>query len=306
MHLQKCHFRAFGGWSMGRFGRLGLIPALAALAFMPGLSAHAADIAVPGPNYYPAYLPPAIYDWTGVYFGGHAGGGILTDSVSQNGVSPGGFNLANSGNLRPAGVIGGAQLGANYEFAPWVVGVETSWADSGISGSTLIPCSACTPVDVTVGIGGGGSAIVSVPILQERFTSHALWFATATGRFGYAANDWLFYGKAGGAWMHVSYTEDLLSAAVPPPAGISPGSTVLSQVISTNRAGFTAGVGVEYGMTENLSGKIEFDFYDFGTQNYNFALTPVNVRSDTYALIFGLNYRFNWSSAVPVPVAAPH
>jgi len=28
-----------------------------------------------------------------------------------------------------------------------------------------------------------------------------------TGRFGYAANDWLFYGKAGGAWMSVRYTE---------------------------------------------------------------------------------------------------
>jgi len=26
-----------------------------------------------------------------------------------------------------------------------------------------------------------------------------------TGRFGYAANDWLFYGKAGGAWMSVFF-----------------------------------------------------------------------------------------------------
>jgi hypothetical protein len=34
-----------------------------------------------------------------------------------------------------------------------------------------------------------------------------LWFAAVTGRFGYAANDWLFYGKAGGAWMSVRYTE---------------------------------------------------------------------------------------------------
>jgi hypothetical protein len=46
--------------------------------------------------------------------------------LSQNGVSPGGFNLLSSGNLRPTGVIGGAQIGANYEFAPWVVGIEAS------------------------------------------------------------------------------------------------------------------------------------------------------------------------------------
>ena len=47
-------------------------------------------------------------------------------SVSQNGISPNGFNLAITGNVRPAGVIGGGQGGANYEFVPWVVGAEAS------------------------------------------------------------------------------------------------------------------------------------------------------------------------------------
>ena len=50
---------------------------------MPALAAHAADIAVPAPTYYPAYLPPAIYNWTGIYVGGHVGGGILTAKTSQ-------------------------------------------------------------------------------------------------------------------------------------------------------------------------------------------------------------------------------
>src|ERR1700739_647305 len=97
--------------------------------------ARAADVGVRSRSYYPP-LPPAIYDWTGIYLGGHVGGGILTDSVSQNGVSLGGFNLANTGNLRPAAVIGGAQVGANYEFAPWVVGVEGTWNESAIHGNT--------------------------------------------------------------------------------------------------------------------------------------------------------------------------
>ena len=264
---------------------------------MPALAAHAADIAVPAPTYYPAYLPPAIYNWSGIYFGGHVGGGILTDSVSQNATTATTLNLSGSGDLRPAGVLGGAQLGVNYEFAPWVVGAEVSWTDSGISGSTLIPCPGCV-------LGGTGGT----PISQERATSHALWFATATGRFGYAANDWLFYGKVGGAWMHVSYTQDYLTALATATATgfIGAGATAGTQTISADRAGFTAGVGVEYGLTENLSGKIEFDFYDFGSQNYNFVLTPVSIRSDMYALILGLNYRFNWTSAVPVPVGGPN
>lgn len=230
--------------------------------------AHAADMAVPGPSYYPKSFPPlAIYDWTGIYIGFHVGGGMLTDSVNQNDVSPNNFNLAGSGNLRPAGVIGGGQVGASYEFAPWVVGIEGSGTASGIQGSTLIACSAACS--------------------DERFTSEASWFAALTGRFGYAANDWLFYGKAGGAWMHVTYTEALLNAS---------GITVATQGVTANRTGFTVGAGIEFGLVENLSAKVEYDFYDFGTKNYNFAeITPVSVRSDVHALTVGLNYKFNWS-----------
>src|SRR5262249_27146140 len=96
---------------------------LAATAVAP---AQAADLPVPGPAYYPkSFPPPAIYDWTGIYIGGNVGGGILTDSVSQNGfsTSPLATTLVGSANLRPAGVGGGGQIGANYEFAPWVVGI---------------------------------------------------------------------------------------------------------------------------------------------------------------------------------------
>ena len=269
--------------------------ATGAIAFaLIGTPALAADIAVPTTSYYPKFPPPAIYDWTGIYVGGHIGGGMLVDSVSQNGFSPGGFNLAGTGNLRPAGVIGGAQVGANYEFAPWVVGLEGSWTDSRINGNTLIACSACSVIVP--------SATTPMSIPNERFTSQALWFAAVTGRFGYAANDWLFYGKAGGAWMSVRYTEDLLGGGLPATAlpgstsGIPPGTTVATQVITDNRTGFTVGAGIEFGLVENLSGKIEYDFYDFGSKDYNFnAITPVSVSSNLHTIIVGLNYKFNWS-----------
>jgi outer membrane immunogenic protein len=220
---------------------------------------------VPARSYYPP-LPPAVYDWTGIYLGGHIGGGLLTDSVSENiATAP---TLLSSGSLRPAGVIGGAQVGANYEFAPWVVGIEGSWTDSAINGNTLI-----------------GTTNPATP--QERFTSQAQWFAALTGRAGYAANDWLFYAKAGGAWMRVRYTEDLLTPG---------GATAMTQVFTDNRSGFTVGAGIEFGLVENLSGKVEYDFYDFGSKNYNFnTITPVSVKSDVHTLTVGLNYRFNWS-----------
>jgi outer membrane immunogenic protein len=253
-------------------------PLTAAIGFLAiGLAttavspAQAADLPVPGPAYYPkSFPPPAIYDWTGIYVGFNVGGGILTDSVSQNGVSTSAVaaSLLNSANLRPAGVIGGGEIGANFEFAPWVVGIEGSWDASGIQGNTLIGITTANPALPT----------------QERFTSNVLWLAAATGRLGYAANDWLFYAKAGGAWMHVTYTEDLLTPA-----------TIASQNISDNRSGFTVGGGIEFGLVENLTGKIEYDFYDFGSRNYNFGITPVSVSSNLHTLTVGLNYKFNWS-----------
>ena len=36
----------------------------------------------------------------------------------------------------------------------------------------------------------------------------------------------------------------------------------------------------EFGLVENLSAKVEYDFYDFGSKNYNLnfnAITPVSV-----------------------------
>jgi outer membrane immunogenic protein len=272
---------------MGRFYRGRLKPSSARLAasiafLATGLTtsallatAQAADMGVPVHSYYPPPPPPAIYDWTGIYVGGHIGGGMLVDSVSQNGLSPNGFNLASTGDLRPAGVIGGAQVGANYEFAPWVVGLEGSWTESAITGGTLISC-------------GSPCLFGATTIVSERFTSNAQWFAALTGRVGYAVNDWLFYGKAGGAWMRVAYTEDLLTT--------NGGVTAATQVFDDNRTGFTVGAGMEIGLVENISAKIEYDFYDFGGKNYNFNfITPVSVKSDLHTFIVGLNYKFNWS-----------
>jgi outer membrane immunogenic protein len=257
---------------MRRFGRgFVALPVVTALAVAATL-AQAADMAVP-PAYNPphAALPPAMYNWTGFYVGGHLGAGLLHDSVTQAGTSPSGTTLLTGASLAPVGLIGGAQAGANFEFAPVVIGGEVSWTSSAINGSAF----------ATAGGTGLGSS--------ERFTSNPLWIATATGRAGYAANDWLFYAKGGGAVMRVGYEEDLVTGGVAGP----------NQSIGANRKGFTVGGGIEYGLTESLSAKLEYDFYDFGSQTYNFNLTPVSINSNLQALTVGLNYRFNWSSGPP-------
>ena len=107
-------------------------------------------------------------------------------------------------------------------------------------------------------------------------------FGAVTGRIGYAFNTLLPYVKAGIGAMQAHYTQDTLL-----------GGTTGTQEIKDTRTGFTGGFGVEYGLTESFSAKLEYDLYDFGSKNYNFATTPVTIRSYLHVLEFGLNYRFN-------------
>jgi outer membrane immunogenic protein len=227
------------------------------------MPASAADMAVP-PSYRPpaAAMPPAIYDWTGIYVGGNVGVGLLSDSISPNSAA-GTVVISGNQTAHPFGLIGGGQLGANYQFDAWVVGIEGAWSASNLSG---------------YGINGAGPA----PITQERNTSNPLWLASAAGRIGYAANDWLLYAKGGGASLRAQYIQDSLAG----------GTTAGTAVLNINRSGFVAGGGVEYGLTENLSARLEYDFYDFGTKVLQFAATPLNNTSYLHTVTFGLNWRF--------------
>lgn len=246
--------------------------ALTLAATMVAATARAAELA-PAPA-LPSVYRPATYDWTGFYFGGHVGVGLLADTVSQataTSLTP----LSGSISLNPYAVVGGAQIGANYEMAPWVFGIEGTWSASDISGSGIVG--------------------TTIPATSVRITSEPKWLATATGRFGYADNDVLVYGKAGVAFTSVDYTQDVFR-----PHLVSNVVIVDShQILTDTRVGFTVGVGIEYGMTENFSVKAEYDFLDFGTRTYNFVQTPVSITSDVHVFTVGFNYRFDWGGSGP-------
>jgi outer membrane immunogenic protein len=232
-------------------------------------AAFGADLPVPpgAPSYY-APPPPAHYDWSGVYFGGQLGGGLINDTSTTTTATA--FQpLGATAGVRAFGIVGGPEAGINFEFAPIVLGVEATWTATNISASQY----AGAPFGV-----------------QEEFTSAPHWYATATGRFGVALNDLLFYAKGGGAWTSVDYTV----------AALVGGITAL-QTLTVTRSGWTAGAGIEYAFNDYLSAKLEYDLLDFGTQNYSFnnlavagGPFPVAIRSNIQLLTVGANYRFNW------------
>jgi len=250
---------------MKRLG-LGLLTSvLAAAAIVPFASAplaHAADLPVPAGPPPVSYYRPALYDWTGLYLGGNIGAGFMRDNATQWSGVPVTFPIVGSIPVNPNGALGGGQVGFNYEFAPWVVGIEGMWSGA-VSMSSTSNVSAPTTSTGTLGL-----------------TTNLFWLASVTGRVGYAHDDLLFYVKGGGAWESVKYLESIVGAAA-------------LQTITDTRSGFTVGAGIEYGLTENFSAKVEYDFYDFGTQNYNFNVaTPLSISSQVHQVLAGVNYRF--------------
>ena len=138
-------------------------------------SAAAADLP-PGPPPPPpvapiAYAPP-VFNWTGIYFGGHVGGGYAGSSWSDP------LMAAGSDSFSSWGFLGGAQVGGNIQFNRLVLGVEGdfSWTSIKNKGTDSV----------------GDALNTSVP-----------WTSTVTGRVGAAFDRLLLYGKGG-----VAFAED--------------------------------------------------------------------------------------------------
>lgn len=251
-----------------------LVTAAAAAAPM---AASAADMPVPAPAYVPSYQP-AIYNWTGIYFGGEGGVNALDDSFTDPTVT-GYLNPGTHTHVGYFGLIGGAQVGADYQFAPIVIGIEGTWLTTNLNASAIV------------------ASPVTAPAESERSTTYGRWYATATGRLGWAANDLLFYAKGGAAWARQDYSQDVLTS----------GEDTSSQSIAAMRTGFTVGGGLEYELTEHVSAVFEYDFLDFGTKTYNFSnlnyatTTPgvtakglaVSISDYIHELMVGINFRFN-------------
>ena len=97
------------------------------------------------------------------------------------------------------------------------------------------------------------------------------WFGTVRGRVGYALNNILFYGTGGLAFGELR------------------GETFgLSESHTT--AGWTAGVGAEFGLAQNWSAKIEYLYVDLADSH--FTITGVSNGYRFGLVRAGVNYHF--------------
>jgi len=229
--------------------------ALAAVATI-ALGATAASAADLGQRPVYKAQPPmvvAAYNWSGFYIGGHLGYGWSKTDVHDH-------LTGLSGSADPSGFLGGGQIGFNWQTGAFVFGIEGDGSWTNADGSRTF----------------SNGAVV---------TMEHNWYATLTGRVGYAVDNWLWYVKGGGAWSDADYT-------VVGPAG-GTGSR------SGTRSGWTVGTGLEWALAPNWSAKIEYNYLDFG--NEGIGATNFDVDTRVHLVKLGLNYRFDWGKA---PVVA--
>jgi outer membrane immunogenic protein len=223
----------------------------AALCGAP-FAATAADMSTPQlPVKAPPYVAPIdVYNWTGFYLGAHLGGAWSnanwTDPVSGLGDSP-----------NNSGITGGGQVGYNYQFGAWVLGVEGDFSGTSLNAS-------------------------DTDAAGFTHSTRTDWTSTVTGRLGYSWNRALIYGKGG-----VAFADERNN--VTSPLGLSSSNGTATQT------GWTAGGGVEYALDRNWSARVEYDYLGFGSQAINAAApggAPGSVSLNIQRVLAGVNFRF--------------
>ena len=214
--------------------------------------AAAADLPVKAP---PVYTPAP--SWTGFYVGANAGFAWDANTSASFSGSPGtavffaANEFPNSLTPHPSGVLGGGQIGYNWQITNWLVGFEADLQGSGYKGSATV-----NPAPT------GGFATFATSVEQ-----HSYWFGTVRGRLGFLATpDLLIYGTGGLAFgqTETSFTTvgaGLLLGQCPTNFTCATASSLGSQ------AGWTAGAGLEYMMLPHWSVRAEYLYVSLGSQS---------------------------------------
>ena len=125
------------------------------------------------------------------------------------------------------------------------------------------------------------------------------WVSTLAARVGFALENVLFYGKAGGGWVGAnSFTLTDLTSGV-------------SVTGSSNNtiSGWLVGGGLEWAFADNWSANFEYDYLGLGGRRFTIpAGSPLLLVGDTFTTgnrnvqtaKVALNYRFNWGSSSAV------
>ena len=224
----------------------------ASALFLICANANAADL----PARPSAYATPvaAAYNWTGIYVGLNGGWG-WGQQDPLNIIS----NRFDNSSIGFSGGLFGGTLGAQIQSSHVVLGFESDIDWANLKGSS----------NVSPTVAGGLLGLVSA-------TTNIDWVATARARVGYAFDNVLVYGTGGLAVLGAKTSLSLV------PGGAACGAILTGCAGASRQIGAALGGGVEYGLTPNLSAKLEYLYVSAVSLD-------VSHHSEVRA---GVNYRF--------------
>jgi len=216
---------------------------LIAAVVMTAGAASAADLGRPAPVYK---APPVqMFNWTGCYFGGNAGGIFNDSSATSNPTVPGQPFSDNfsSFSFDSTDFTAGVVYGCNRQFTQnLVVGLDSDFNWSNLSDS----------ISFAHGAAGGR------PAYSGTITQDLDWFSTTRLRLGWAQDRWMVFAAGGLASGKIKSSYSDLDGA---------GRTFTGSD-STWKYGWTIGGGVEYALSQNWFLRGEYMYLDLGKTNY--------------------------------------
>jgi outer membrane immunogenic protein len=238
----------------------------ALLVAATSVSANAADMSMP---YKAAPVAQSVYNWTGFYLGGTAGGGLAnSDHTSPD------FSLPDAKFNEAFGTVG-LTAGYNWQFGHTVLGIEGdyNWAS----------------VDKTKNLVLGDAFDGEFASTRFRMSE----FATVRARAGLAFDRTLIYATAGAAFAHIRNT----TTAIDEEAGTSTASE------DKWKAGLAVGAGVEFALSQNWTLKGEYMLMQFQNSDAEFlnattgptcgiANCRMNYSESVQVARIGVNYKF--------------
>jgi outer membrane immunogenic protein len=188
------------------------------------------------------------------------------------------------------GIVGGGQIGYNWQMQNWLFGFEADIQGTGEKGTHNYLCAAAT---CTAPVGGPLALVIPGPALPFALNQKIDWFGTVRGRIGVLATPKVLFYATGG----LAYGEVDTGAVV--------GTTPYSTVSSTN-VGWTVGAGVEGAIGGNWTARLEYLYVDLGKASGSFLTTTASlgggVVTENYSsritdniLRVGINYKFGGS-----------